>query len=42
MTALPAGAPRHSAAWIASDYWEMAKRRGGATMRVDASEPAMI
>jgi ABC-2 type transport system permease protein len=26
MTALPATAPRHPAAWIASDYWEMAKR----------------
>lgn len=26
MTAIPARAPRHSAAWIASDYWEMAKR----------------
>ena len=26
MTARPATAPRHPAAWIASDYWEMAKR----------------
>lgn len=26
MTAVPAGARRTSAAWAASDYWEMAKR----------------
>jgi ABC-2 type transport system permease protein len=26
MTATPARTPRHPAAWIASDYWEMAKR----------------
>lgn len=26
MTALPAGTRRTSAAWVASDYWEMAKR----------------
>jgi hypothetical protein len=26
MTAVPAGTSRRSAAWVASDYWEMAKR----------------
>jgi ABC-2 type transport system permease protein len=26
MTATPASSPRHPAAWIASDYWEMVKR----------------
>jgi ABC-2 type transport system permease protein len=26
MTAVPAGTRRRSAAWVASDYWEMAKR----------------
>jgi ABC-2 type transport system permease protein len=26
MTALPATAPRYPAGWVASDYWEMAKR----------------
>ena len=31
MTAQPAGTRRQSAAWVASDYWEMAKRSLAAT-----------